>query len=163
MTLKGIRRRSLKRQGFLPWEYNGIPIVVKGRVKVVGLKDRPISKHPWVKDMRRERAREYRGMRQIAYEQNWSKARFIREWRSRVRSIYKINGWELADGRPDVWQMYQDYRAEAIRRGEWEETPRYRKKGSHRRKVETETGLVRIDKGRIRDQRARYREKQRGY
>ena len=156
MTLRGRRRRSLAKQGFLPFEYRGVP-------GVKGLATMTFSHSPWFRQVRRERARELRDMRQVAYDENWSKARFIREWRSYVKQIYKINGWQLVDGTPDPWQMFRDYRARAIQRGEWDETPRYRKKGSHRRKVETETGLVRIDKGRIRDQRARYREKQRGY
>jgi len=154
MSLIGRRRKSLAKQGFLPWEYRGVP-------GVKGLSTMTFSHSPWFRRVRRERARELRDMRQVAYDENWSRARLIREWRTQVKQIYEINGWQLADGTLDVWQMFREYRARAIQRGEWDETPR--KRGSRRRKVETATGLVRIDKGRIREQRDRYRERQRGY
>lgn len=112
----------------------------------------------WFRRVRRERRQELEDMRRLADRHNWSLVTFRRAWLSYLRAKYRDNGWLLADGSPDVWRMFRSMRARAIKLGEWEETPYPR--GSHRRRVTTPSGgLVRIDKGRAREQASRYRER----
>ena len=66
-------------------------------------------------------------------------------------------------GRPDPWQLFRYYRDKAIEEGTWGETPR-----TYKKKKRFDEHGFRIDKGNIKSQKQRRRErakqkKERGY
>lgn len=145
MTLRGIRRRNLKRQGFFGFERREFVNVV-------------FKRSPWIRLVRRDRAREFEAMKGIAQQRGWSPTRFQQEWARYIREKYIDNNWLRADGTPDAWIMFRALRAQAIKDGRWVETPGYR---GRRRVARDDGGLIRIDKGDVKAQKARARERER--
>ena len=144
MTLKSIRRRNLKKQGFFGWE----------RREFVKL---TFKRSPWLRFMRRDRASELEAMKDLAGQRNWSQTRFEREWFNYIKQRYIDNNW-LTDGIPDAWKMFRALRDRAIKEGKWGGTPEYL---GRRWVVDPETGLShRIDKGDVKAQKARRRERE---
>ena len=125
------RKASLERGGFTPKEAKAFSTLTFKNVS-------------WFEKVRRDRAKELRSL----VKQGLTKRQVKREIKNLVTDKYAVEGWELADGKIDPWQMFRDMRAEAIKQGEWKKTPR--KRGSHRRKEKRDdSGLVRIDKGKV--------------
>lgn len=152
---KSRRDKVLKAEGFFPFERYGRRDK-RGRLR--GLINEAFRNIKWFRRVRRQRASELRTFQEMAVANHWSQAMFRRAWIEHIQGKYKDNNWLLVDGTPDVWLMFRALRAEAIRRGEWIETPP--KRGSKRRKIVGLSGeLIRIDKGQAREQAARYREK----
>lgn len=145
MTLRGIRRRNLKRQGFFGFERKALVNVT-------------FKRSGWLRLVRRDRAREFEAMKDIARQRNWSPTRLQQEWAKYIREKYIDNNWLRADGTPDAWIMFRALRAQAIKDGRWVETPGYRGRRIAKR---DDVGLIRIDKGDVKAQKARYRERQR--
>ena len=125
----------------------------------------PFARAPFIRDMVRERQTLLRGLQKEREFNNWSKTRYIKEKRRLISFEYKDKGLVFTQfrkgiirikGRPDPWQMFRYYRDEAIAAGEWEETPRRRKK----KKSFDEKG-IRIDKGDVARQKAKRVERQR--
>jgi len=146
VSLRARRANKLRQQGFFYFE----------RKELSKLK---VRTSPWIKKVRRQREWEFRNMTRIADKENWSSTMFRREWGKYVLDKYREKGWLLADGTPDPWTMFRKLRAEAIKRGEWIETPT--PKGTHRRTKPDERGIMRrIDKGDVVKQKERYRERQ---
>jgi len=136
------RRATLRKEGFTPKEAKEFSTLTFVRV-------------PWFKKVRQERAKEFRQLLKTRTRKLAAK-----DLKAVVSDRYATEGWELADGKIDPWQMFREMRAEAIKAGIWEETPK--RKGSHRRKQKKDGGgMVRLDKGKIKEQRARYQELQR--
>ena len=125
----------------------------------------PFSHAPFIKNIVRDRRRLLVGLQREAEAMGWSKTRYMEEKRLLIAYEYKDKGLIFTrsrrgiiriKGRPDPWQLYRYYRDEAIRRGEWAETPRRRK----RKKRFDERG-IRIDKGNVQEQKERRRERER--
>lgn len=134
------RAASLTKQGYTPDE-------VKAFSKLV------FYKTPYMSKERRKRVTTLRAYKAEAQRQHWDKRRFNKEWNAYVLDSYASRGYVLASGKPDFWTFFRAARADAIKRGVWDETPRYRK-GSHRRN--DASGKGRIDKGEVKRQRQRY-------
>lgn len=140
------RNVTLKKEGFTPNERRE-------------LKKMTFSNSKWFRRARAQRARELRDMKTVARDRGLTRAEFLKEWYDFIREKYVDNRWITAGGRLDPWAMFRALRAQAIKRGEWVDTPP--KPGSHRRSIrKMDGGFVRIDKGSIKEQRARYHEKQ---
>ena len=149
MTLRGIRRRNLKKQGFFGFERQALTGVT-------------FKRSPWLKLVRKDRAREFEDMKALSKARNWSPTRFWKEWGSYIGQKYIDNNWLRADKEtkkmmPDAWVMFRAERADAIRSGRWVETPEYR--GKRRTAKKDDGGYKRIDKGDVKAQKARARER----
>lgn len=125
----------------------------------------PFSHAPFIKNIVRDRQRLLMGLRREAEIMGWSKTHYMEEKRLLIAYEYKDKGLIFIKsrrgiirikGRPDPWQLFRYYRDEAIRKGEWYETPRRRKK----KKRYDERG-IRIDKGDVQEQKERRRERER--
>ncbi len=94
----------------------------------------------------------------------------FRPWRyvQAVKNIYQVKDWVVTEktatrkkqiGRADPWAMMRKFRDDAIELGAYHPKP---SKGSHRRlRVGPDGSVIRIDKGKIKAQAARWRAKQR--
>lgn len=147
-TLKEIRNETLRKAGFIAVERRD---ALDGNIV--------FSHSAWFYGVIKERAKEYREMQDIARNNKWTQNEFNKEWVNFVVQKYRDNKWTLVRGRLDFWQMFRAKRAKAIQQGKWDETPK--KRGSHRRTIQTEGGKVRIDKGNVKRQKTRYNEKRR--
>lgn len=136
--VEAVRAARLKKEGYLPFEYNQIK---KQIFKNTGF---------MVKE-RKERSKDYKNFIAEMQAKGFKKRVITKEWRDKIIDRYQDEGWLLADGKLDPWQMFRDIRADAIKAGEWEDTPRYLK--SHRKWRDKR------DKGDVKSQRARFREK----
>lgn len=139
VSMERKRRIRYKQKGFLPFEAKAISRQVLVRANFLG-KERD----------KRERA--YNRFVKSYVEGGGTKRNANKAWRDSILDRYVAEGWQLEDGTNDPWQMFRAIRAEAIKLGTWEETPRYLK--SHRRE------RTKLDKGKIKEQRQRYRERQ---
>jgi len=116
---------------------------------------------PFIKNMIRERRDMIKGLQREASAMNWSRTRYLKEKSALIRFEYKDKGLTFTkkrgiikvSGAPDVWQMFRYYREQAINKGQWDETPRKKRK--------TNGDNIRIDKGDVRAQKARRKERQR--
>lgn len=125
----------------------------------------PFAHATFIRDIVRDRANLLESLRREAEAMGWSRARYEEEKRRAVAFEYKDKGLVFtkryrdiirAKGRADPWQLFREYRADAIRKGKWKETPRRR-----RRKQRFDERGIRIDNGDIAKQKARRRERER--
>lgn len=149
-TRRQQRYKKLIRSGMEPFEAREFSSV-------------PFSRAPFIKNIVRDRQKLLAGLQRQAVALGWSRTHYERERRLLIAFEYKDKGLIFTrprrdiirvKGRPDPWQLFREYRADAIRRGEWYETPRRRKKRYDERGT-------RIDKGDIKEQKARRRERAR--
>jgi hypothetical protein len=125
----------------------------------------PFARATFLKDLIRDRRKMLVVLRRQAKSLDWSKTEYENEKRRLVAYEYaekgllytKMRGRHIIKliGRPDPWQLFRYYKEKAIEKGEWEETPRYKRKKRYDERD------IRIDKGRVQEQKARWREKQR--
>jgi len=127
----------LRYAGFLPFE--AIELVRTSRMTPSGkIKITPVPLNiPYVKEMIRDRARAFR----VAKRQGVD----IQDYIFSVEEMYRENGYLTPEGLPDFWQYFRDVRDKAIDRGEYI-VPLRRKPRL-------------LDKGDVKAQKARYREK----
>ncbi len=139
------RKEKLSRAGFLPFESHILSEVSN-------------TKTSYYRKMVTERRREYRQWRRKAELARWSRTRFEEEYQLFIKNKYFDNKWMIRKapytrlksiGRADPWRLYKDYRQKDIDSGE------YRKAAKKRRRKEG------LDKGKILEQKARYRERKR--
>jgi hypothetical protein len=131
-----------KSKGFIPFEAREISKITDRNT-------------PHFRQMMKDRREIIDGLLREAEYNRWSKLRTHQEIIEYIRYIYRDNRWEFnASG---LWQMYRDYRDKAIDLGEY-----YPKR--RRKKRFGEEG-DRIDRGKLKEQRKRYKErlKKRGY
>ena len=162
MAFKPRRQQRYRRfldNGFLPFEAQAFSSV-------------PFRHAPFMRQMIRERRDLLVPLRRDADVLNWSRTRYNTEKRQLIAYDYREKGLLFQKtgrqitrikGRPDPWQLFRYYRDKAIEEGTWGETPRTYKK----KKLLDEHGF-RIDKGNLKEQKARRRErekqkKERGY
>ena len=152
------RKMSFLASGFLPFEAQAFSSV-------------PFRHAPFMRQMIKERRELLIPLRREADFMNWSRTRYEKEKRLLIAFEYKEKGLIYIKsrrgiirikGRPDPWQLFRYYRDKAIEEGTWGETPR-----TYKKKKRLEDG-VRIDKGNLKAQKARRRErakqkKERGY
>jgi len=138
------RAKRLQGEGYSPFE-------------VKQLKTLAFSKTTFMEIERRHRAKEHKVFLGDLKAQGYTKKQSERLWRANVRDKYINAEQVLEDGKPDPWQMFRDVRAESIRSGKWKATPRY--KGLSHRKRTVAGKLRQLDKGRIKAQKERYRER----
>jgi len=138
------RAKRLKGEGYLPFEVKQLKTLV-------------FSKTAFMEIERRHRAKEHKNFLSDLKAQGYTKKQAEILWRDNVRDKYTDAGQVLESGKPDPWQMFRDIRAEAIKSGVWKATPRYR--GMSHRKRTIPGQLRQLDKGKIKAQKARYRER----
>lgn len=139
-----MRERRLVKEGFLPFEAEQY-------------KKLAFNKTEFMNKPRRERQRDYKNFIDEQKGMGLSTRQAKREWKDYIADKYAGDGFTLEDGSPDFWQLFRENRAEAIKGGDWKETPRYRGK-SHRR-LRADGKHQKLDKGRLKAQRARHKEK----
>lgn len=139
------RKGKLSRAGFLPFEAHILSEVSN-------------TKTSYYPKMVAERRREYRQWLRKAQLARWSRTRFEDEYTAFIRDKYEKNKWLIGKapvtrlrtgGRADPWGLYKDFRQKDIDSGE------YRKAAKKRRRKEG------LDKGKVLEQKARYRERKR--
>lgn len=143
--------------------YNKLVSAGLQRFEARELSSIPFSRMPFVKNIIRDRRNLIEGLEKEAKALGWSRTRFEKEKLMLIAWEYRDKGLTFTKkgkniikikGSPDVWQMFRYYRWLAIKNGEWQETPR-KKRARHY----DERG-IRIDKGKIREQKRKYRERQ---
>ena len=163
MAFKPKRQQRYRRfinNGFLPVEAQAFSSV-------------PFARAPFMRPMIRDRRELLIPLRREGDFMNWSRSRYEREKRLLIAFEYKDKGLIYIKsrkgiikikGRPDPWQLFRYYRDKAIEDGEWpEETPR-----KYKKKKRLDEHGFRIDKGNLKAQKARRRERgkqkrERGY
>jgi len=139
------RKEKLLRAGFLPFESHTLSEVSN-------------TKTGYYRKMVKDRRREYRQWQRKAELAGWSRTRFEEEYQLFIKNKYLDNKWMISKvpitrkktvGRADPWGMLKDYRQKDIDSGE------YRKAAKKRRREEG------LDKGKVLEQKARYRERKR--
>ncbi len=146
MAYRATREKRLKEEGFLPFERKQF-------------KSLAFTKTDFMREERRQRARDYREFQKGMKEQGFTKRQSDRIWKSNITDQYAAEGFELADGKPDFWQSFRKIRVKAIKDGTWKETPRYR--GRSHSKLDAGGHFRKIDKGKLKQQRERHRDRQR--
>ena len=148
-TRRQQRYNKLIANGMLPFEARAFSSI-------------PFSHAPFIKHIIRDRRDILEPLRREAIFNDWSQTRYNEEKRRLIAFEYKDKGLIFTrprrdiirvKGRADPWQLFREYRIEAIRRGEWSETPRRKKKRYD------EHGF-RIDKGNVRKQKERRLERE---
>ncbi len=139
VSMERKRRIRYKQKGFLPFEAKEISRQVLVRADFLAKE-------------RNKRERDHIRFVKRFVAEGGTKSNANKAWRDSILDRYAAEGWQLEDGTNDPWQMFRAIRAEAIKLGTWKETPRYLK--SHR-KLRTK-----LDKGDIKKQRQRYRDRQ---
>jgi len=126
----------LKSYGFLPFEARELSKVVDRRAT-------------YFRRMLLDRQEVIEQVKRDAEYNRFGKRRTYQEIVRYVRYIYQEERWEF--NHAGVWQMYRDYRDKAITMDEY-----YPKK---RKKKRFGIEGARIDRGKLREQRQRYKEK----
>lgn len=150
------RKVRLEYEGFLPFETRQ-------------LKKQTFKNAGFLNKERRARAKEHRSFIAEQKAAGITKKQAEKAWRDSINQRYidkgyiiekeiKRKGEKQVKVKPDPWQYFRDIRADAIKSGQWKETPRYRGK-SHRKLTKAGTH-AKLDKGKLKQQRQRYREKQ---
>jgi len=146
------RYRQFRDSGFLKFEAFAFSSV-------------PFARAPFMRRMINDRRELLIPLRREAEFMNWSRTRYEKEKRLLIAFEYEDKGLIYIKsrrgiirikGRPDPWQLFRYYRDKAIEDGEWpEETPR-----NYKKKKRLDEHGFRIDKGNLKAQKARRRERE---
>ena len=140
MAIYKVRRQArydnLKSWGFIPFEARELSKIVDRSAK-------------YFRTMLLDRKEIVEGLLREGEYARWSKVRTRQEIIDYLRYVYRDNHWEFS--RSGVWEMYRDYRDRAISLGEY--YPRRRKKKWY------DFSGSRIDRGNLKLQRQKYKEK----
>lgn len=136
------RYHNLKSYGFLPFEARELSKVRDTSAK-------------YFRRMLLDRQEVIEGLKREAEYNRWSIKRTVSEIIGYIKYFYRENHWEFNYN--GLWEMYRDYRDRALDMGEY--YPKRRKKKRF--------GITggRIDRGKLAEQKRRYKErlKKRGY
>lgn len=137
-----VRYHNIKSFGFLPFEAREL-----SKVRDISAK--------YFRRMLLDRQEVIEQLRREAEYNRWSQKRTIEEIVGYIKYTYRENHWEFNYN--GLWEMYRGYRDSAISMGDYYPKRRKRKQFS--------IGGQRIDRGLLKEQKRRYKEKmkKRGY